>query len=53
MLNQEFFLKQDVSFDVAELIQKTKTIKVVILLLNPLDENGNLIENFGFDGVLL
>ena len=50
MLNQEFFIKQDVAFDVAELIQKTKTIKIVILLLNPLDENGNLIENFGFDG---
>ena len=42
ILNMEFFNKQEVAYDIAELIHKTKTIKIVNLIINPIDENGNL-----------
>ena len=50
ILNMEFFNKQEVAYDIAELIHKTKTIKIVNLIINPIDENGVLYDSFGLDG---
>lgn len=50
ILNQNFFKLPQVANDVAQILLHSKSIKIVNLIINPLDENGKLIETFGFDG---
>ena len=50
ILNQNFFKLPQVAYDVAQILFHSKSIKIVNLIINPLDENGKLIETFGFDG---
>lgn len=49
IISQKFLKNMDIALDVANIIETSPTIQVVILLLYPTDANGNVVNSFGFD----
>jgi hypothetical protein len=51
IINEPLLTNEFVIEELSELLQYCQKLQIVNLIIYPLDENGNLIESFGFDGL--